>query len=362
MLSLGPVVAYLISRFGLRIVMLSGALISTIGYTALAFSPSMTIALGICAVFIGPGVALLSSLPPAMLVSSWYPDARGRAMGIAYLPILTTFIPLIGIHIIQSAGLSSFYMAMAALHLMLSPIMAAVSEPPSAISVERPVAGHGSTAVTVRAVLASGFFWLILLGDGILNGTNIAGSAHIVPVAVDYGHSQEVGALLLSVSGGASIVGSLLAGYSCDRIGAARTLSVAALGLGLSWAVIATSGWLPSLSVSAFIVGMCGAAVFPPVSALVVQVFGIDALPKTLSMLGIMALPFTFSMSPAAGWLRDAFGSYTPVAVIFVSACAIAATSFFLLSRLTRTVPNVSDASKMPEAMLATSNINVQNG
>ncbi len=336
MLGLGPFVANLMPRFGLRAVMVCGFLTSFTGYVALAFAPSMIFALVACAALIGPGVALTASLPPAVLVSGWYPEARGRALGITYLPILVTVIPVIGVYIIKQGGLTAFYLSLALLSALMLPIVASIREAPRAAAGEHTTAGHGSTPVSARNVLGYGLFWLILFGDGILNATNIVGSAHTVPVAIDYGLTMEVGAMLLSISGGASMIGSLLAGYSCDRIGPARTLCFAGLGFALAWTMIAVTGWLPSFAVAAFIIGLSGAAVFPPVSALVVQIFGIDALPKTLSMLGIMGLPFTSAMSPAAGWLREATGDYGAVFAVLITACMIAASVFFWLSRLTQ--------------------------
>lgn len=337
MMGMGPLVANLLPRWGVRRVMLCGVLTALTGYVALAFAPSIIFALAACALLIGPGTSFLASLPPAVLMGRWYPEARGRVMGITYLPILVTLTPVIGVYIIKLGGLTTFYLSLALLHFLLLPIVATVHEAPREALAEHPTADHGTASVSARSLLGHGLFWLILLGDCILNGTNIVGSAHIVPVATDYGHTMEMGALLLSITGGASIIGSLLAGYTCDRIGPARTLSCAALGFASAWATIAITGWLPSFAVAAFMIGLCGASVFPPVSALVVQIFGIDALPKALSLLGLMGLPFTFFMSPAAGWLRETTGDYRAVFAILITACLISATGFFCLSRLTRT-------------------------
>lgn len=44
----------------------------------------------------------------------------------------------------------------------------------------------------------------------------------------------------------------------------------------------------------------------------VAHIFGFEALPKVLGLLGVMRLPFSFAMSPGAGWLHDQWGSYEP--------------------------------------------------
>lgn len=333
MTALGPMLAGLIGRYGLRIVMTSGVTMSLIGYLALAYAPSMLMALAACALLIGPGAALFAALPPAVLASAWYPHDRGKVMGIAYLPLFVTFIPLLGVGIIQQYGLTTFYLSIVALHLLLLPLMLGVASPPPAGPPERqdtvdaPPAGSTQTMFLGRAV-----FWLIVLGDGILTGTAIAGSAHMMPIVRGYGISVETGAVLLSISGASSILGSLLAGHACDRIGSATTLALAGMGFALAWTLIAISGWLPALAVSSFLIGLCGASVFPPVSALVVQIFGIEALPKVLGLIGVMTLPFTFMMSPAAGWLHDLFGSYEPAFASLIATCLLSAVTFFGIS------------------------------
>lgn len=333
MTALGPVIAGLIARWGLRNVMSTGVVMSFVGYLALAYAPSMPLALAACGLLIGPGAAFFAALPPAVLAGSWFPHARGRVMGIAYLPLFVTFIPLVGVHILQHYGLTGFFVSLAILHLLLFPLMLGVMEPPPEVldEEEEPIVGV-PTGSTQGVIMGTAIFWLIMIGDGILNGTAIAGATHILPIVEGYGASVETGAMLLFVSGAASIMGSLLAGYACDRVGSAKTLGFSGLGFAIAWMIMAFTGWLPALTAAAFIIGFCGASVFPPLSALVVQVFGLEALPKVLGLLGVTTLPFTFAMSPAAGWLHDVSGSYAPVFVAVVSACLVAAAIFLAMS------------------------------
>ncbi len=331
MIALGPFLSGMIDKLGLRNVMTAGVIISMAGYLALASSPSIMLALAACAFLIGPGTAMFAALPPAVLTSEWFPHARGKAMGIAYLPVFVTAIPILGIGIIQRHGLTSFLVSLAACHLLLLPLIWGVAVPPADVADSHNSIGEPSSGLPRNAILGMVVFWLIVLGDGILNGTAITGSAHMLPIVTGYGASLETGAVLLSISGAASIAGSLLAGYACDRIGSTKTLGLAGLGFATAWAIMGITGWLPALSVSAFLVGLCGAAVFPPISALSIEVFGVEALPKVLGLLGIATLPFSFAMSPAAGWLRDVSGNYDTVYPAIVIACILASVTFFAM-------------------------------
>jgi membrane protein DedA with SNARE-associated domain len=73
-------------------------------------------------------------------------------------------------------------------------------------------------------------------------------------------------------------------------------------------------------------------AIFP-LNALSVEIFGVEALPKVLGLLGLITIPFTFAMPLAAGWLYDLSGNYRPVSTAFVTACLVAAMTFFAIGR-----------------------------
>jgi MFS transporter, MCT family, solute carrier family 16 (monocarboxylic acid transporters), member 10 len=339
MTALGPLMGILLGRWGLRRVMSTGVVVSLAGYLLLAYAPSIPVALIACGALIGPGAALFAALPPAILAGGWFPHARGRATGIAYLPLFSTIIPVIGVAIMQRYGLTGLYLSLAALHLLLLPLTLGVAEPPLDASDQEAAAEAPVVGRKPGVIMGAAIFWFILLGNGILSGTSIAGAAHLLPAVEEHGVSVEIGAILLTVSGVASIAGSLLAGVACDRWGSATTLGLAGLAFATGWGLMTVTGWLPALTVSASLIGLAGAAVFPPLNALSVEVFGVEALPKVLGLLGFLTIPFTFAMSPLAGWLRDLSGSYQPVATVVAIVCVAAAMTFFAIRRhLTRKV------------------------
>lgn len=333
MTALGPLMAFLLARWGLRRVMSVGVLVSFAGYLLLAYAPSIAVALFACAVLIGPGAALFAALPPAVLAGGWFPHARGKATGVAYLPLFSTIIPVVGVGIMQRFGLAGLYLSLAALHLLLLPLTLSVVEPPLDASDQDSVVDAPDVEAKPGGIMGSAIFWVMMLAYGVLSGISIAGAAHLLPAVEEHGVSLELGAILLTVSGAASIVGSLLAGVACDRWGSANTLGLAGLGFSTGWGLLAVTGWLPALTASATLIGLAGAAIFPPINALSVEVFGVEALPKVLGLLGLLTIPFTFATSPLAGWLRDVSGDYLTVSTAFVTLCLIGATTFFAIGR-----------------------------
>jgi predicted MFS family arabinose efflux permease len=235
--------------------------------------------------------------------------------------------------VIEQFGLSAFFLCLAGMNVALVPLLIGVREPALATMDQGLEADLSTVGHPLRTILSRPIFWAIVVGEGLLNAANITSAAHIVPIAIEQGTLPGTAALLLSVMGGASVLGSIYSGYLCDHYGAARTLALAGFGLAASWAMIAMTAWLPVMIVSMMISGICGAAVFPPINVLVAQVFGMPALPRVLGLLGVSTLPFTFLMSPAAGSVRDITGNYIVVMVGFTVLCAAAAINFLLMGR-----------------------------
>lgn len=349
---LGPLIAKLMERLGLRSMMMMGVVISGSGYVVLAFAPNMTVVLLTCAVLIGAGGAMFESFPSSVLSGSWYPDKRGWAVGITGIPLFIALIPLLGAAVINQYGLPAFFLCLAGLHISLLPILAGVRDAvvpgaPESINTEEQLAVSDDHPWQI--ILRRPVFWLLVFGVGPLSATAITGISHIAALATEKGIAADRAALLVSVMGSASILGSVLVGSVCDRIGGLRTLGLVALGFAVSWAVIASTVKLPLMIPAVLVIGACGAGIFPSVNVVVAQVFGLSALPRAIGLWGLFTLPLTFCLPPAAGWLRDFAGSYTVMMIIIMTVCTIAAIKFFaaagIMDRRARTRTIASEIS-----------------
>ena len=333
---LAPLAGGMIVRIGIRMTMIIGVLLSAAGYLTLAFAPTMAIVLAASALLIGPGAALFGALPASVLASGWYPHAQGRALGIANVPLFIALIPLLGLFVIERFGVGSFFLCLAGLHLLLLPLMFGVRDAP--IRAEETGVGTSGENHPLRLILSVAMFWLIVLGDGMLNAINITSAAHIIPIAIERGIAPAPAALLVSIVGVATIFGSILSGFLCDRFGATRTLALSGFGSAISWAIIASTGWFPALVIAMTLSGVCAAAVFPPTSVLVTRIFGARALPRVLGLMSVLTLPLTFVMSPAVGWIHDVIGNYSIIVVSLMIICALIAVQFLWMGqRLNRT-------------------------
>jgi cyanate permease len=307
----GLAVASLSRRFGLRRIILLGGTMCALGYTVLAFAPNLTIALLAFGLLVGPGVGLSGTLPAGILVSEWYPGARGRSIGLATMPVLGSLVPLAGAALIQRGGLTAFYLGLAALHAVSLPLLAGIREAP------RAGRAAGSSfiprAMTLRRLLGQPLFWATILGAGLLNAISIISSAHMVGVLIERGLPTMQAALLASVMGASSIAGAVAIGWLCDRIGGAWALVAVAGGFTLAWAVIGLGAQLVAMVPAIMTIGVVGPGIFPGVSLLFTRAFGAATMPRAMAMFGMMAVPMTFVLPAVAGWVHDLAGSYHPV-------------------------------------------------
>lgn len=332
-----PLTAMLIGRTGLRTTMTAGVLLSLLGSVGLAFAPGMSAVLLLYAVPIGLGLAFSGPFPSSVLASNWYPRNPGLALGLTNMPLLVALLPMAGLHIIEAYGLDMLYLALAGLNLLLLPFVLTIRDrpgTPSAPDGGGPQAGgQGAPMIGVAALLRNPRFQAMCIGAGLLNAAGIIGISHMVAFGMERGIAATDAAVLLSVMGGAAVVGSLLAGYLCGRIGPAPTLALIAAVLCAGWLAMATVVQFLPMLLAALLLGIVGAGVFPSVNMLSGRLFGQESLPRVIGLFSLMTLPLTFGLPPLAGVARDQAGSYAPMVAALIGGAAAVALLFLFMAR-----------------------------
>ncbi len=334
-----PLVGTLIGRIGLRMTMILGALLSGVGYVLLAVAPSMPVVLLAYALPIGIGLAMFGPFPSSVLASNWFPHNPGLALGVANMPLLVAVVPMAGLAVIGAYGLSGFYLALAALHVLLLPFLLGVADGPAGVAAAGGAHGAGgqdagvAPMIATSALLRRPAFWVMCMGAGFLSATAITGISHLVAFVAERGVATEQAAGLLAIVGGAAVIGSLLIGFLCSKLGAARTLALIAASMGISWLVMLGTTTFPVLAAAALLMGAAGSGIFPSASMLSGRLFGIESLPRVIGLLGLVTLPLTFCMPPLAGIVRDMVNGYDPVVVFLISGCAAVAVLFMTMGR-----------------------------
>lgn len=219
----GPVLGYLLDRYGSRRVMLPG-IVCFAGATALQslLTPSLLV---IYLLFTIRGLCANGQSPIAyaFTVAKWFDRHRGLAMGIAMagVGLGTSVIPPIVAQMIGLWGWRTAYLGLAGIILVLAgvPVLLLIREPSAADSARQPDLPRGTLPGLSMAQALTGTwrFWglvvAFLFGVIALNGL----LTQIVAILMDRGLKLPAATGVLAASGVAAIVGRILSGWCVDR-------------------------------------------------------------------------------------------------------------------------------------------------
>lgn len=190
----------------------------------------------------------------------------------------------------------------------------------------REVPGGSEAAVvgmTVGEAARTGAFWMLMLTGFVLALGFYAFTAHIVPYATDVGIPSTLAALILTVSSGGGIPGTLLVSALALRMGYRRALIVLTALSTVACLLLMFGGeawWFYLLAVC---FGFGFSAAVPIRMAIAPPLFGTRALG---TIIGLSALAFSLGgiIGPlAAGRLFDTTGSYSSAFLVFAVCLAI---------------------------------------
>jgi MFS family permease len=329
-----PLVGNLMDRVSVRKLMVLGGLCHAAGYAAISLASSFNQVLVIFALLLAPANVLLGPVAATVLLSRWFTERRGRAMGIAIAGISAGgfLFPML----IQ--GLLEAYAWREALRL-LSLVLLALTVPAALLVVDRPAlrglhpdgasepsaltrAEREKAPISVREVLTDPAFWLIAATVAIVTAGLKGMVTNLAPLAIDTGIDPSDAALLVSVFFGSSFLAKFAFAALADRLGP-RPLMVCSLGgfaLAMACLTQAAAGyWTIAAGVS--LAGIFGGLMVPIESYLAPRVFGQRAVGRAMGLLSGVILLALLSTPPLFGLIFDLTGSYTG---IFWTFCALA--------------------------------------
>ena len=341
----GPLIGREVDRRGARGLMLLGTALMSTGF--LAFSRVEGV-LGLYVAFggiVAIGAALLGPITNTALVTNWFQQVRGTALGISQIGVSLSgmVMAFVATWLVAAYGWRGTILAFAAVPLVLvAPVVAAVivNRPqdrgllPDGRAREhgtRPPAPPLAEPGSLREALRERDLWLLAL----LVGLNFAGSGAVIQVihshATDLGHSAARAASVLSCVAGAAALGKPLFGTLADRLSprAAMAGSIGCQVTGLV-AILLAPGYADLLGAS-LVFGLGCGGLIPLFGLLTLARFGAARLGRMMGALLLLMLPFQLMGLPFATAVFDRTGSYTPAFVTFLGFYAAAV---IVLSRL----------------------------
>ena len=283
------------------------------------------------------------------MVARWFETHRGAAIGVAAGGMSAgqlVLIPLASsITLTHSWRWSFLWLGIGLLALVLPLGAWLVRNTPE----ERGQQPYGATGPKRSAAEAHAFqqagrvsvtdaaqtlpFWL-LMGTFFVCGYTSAGliGTHFIPHALEHNFTPMQASAALGVMGAMNIVGTIGAGWLCDRVGRRGPLATFYCVRGLSLLFLLYVWNVPSLHFWAALFGLNYISTVPPTTTLTANIYGRFSV-GALSGWIFFAHQVGAALAAAlAGWVYEWTGSYSPA---FVSAAVLAfvATGMTLMIR-----------------------------
>lgn len=318
-------------RYGPRIVLtLCGLLIGS-GYLLMSLMDDIWQLYLFLGIMIGSGMGGTWA-PLLSLVSRWFYRRRGMMTGLVLtgLSAGVMVLPPILDSLISSYGLSTTYLLLGGVLLVLIVLAAQFLKldpsqkgqlPDGMVEENHVMPNQDSGGYSLREAFHTPQCWLVLLMFGCLGFCFFSIVVHIVPHAIDLGISDRSAAFILTIHGGATILGNFVMGRLGDRIGSRRVFIVCFVltAVAVTWLLLANEMWMFALFAVVFGFSIGGNTTSE--APLTAKLFG---LRHHGSILGFEAFGFTIgaALGPViSGYVFDSTNSYQ---IAFITGIAIA--------------------------------------
>ena len=317
----GIFIGWLLDRVPAQIVMAVGAVLTALGIVMMSRAASLN---GLLAGSVVTGVGLIAStiLPATMVISNWFGERRGTALGLttAGMELGGMVITMVAGYLIVAHGWRFAYAALAIplvaivapLYLIFVRTRPKQAAPSGHIRTPGPAeAASALPGLEVNEALRTRAFWMLVVLQFCYTFSVGGSFIHLVQYLIGIGYTQAVGTMVVSFSLGLALIGKPAMGVLGDRIGGKNALALCLLigGVNTAFLLLARTFWV--LVVFTFVGGVTGSA--PVALGPLVQVETLG-LRRYGSIAGLLGIAFTLGATmgpPIVGKLADATGTYT---------------------------------------------------
>jgi len=333
-LVVGPVFGFaaglLIDRFGPRRLMLAGIVMAGGALVGLASVTTLS-AFYLFYFFNALGYVCGGPLPAQVLLTRWFKDARGMAMGIAYLGIGIggALVPIVAVTLTQAFGWRAALRDLGILMIVVAfPAAFFVREPPRLDAGARDAVRPARLAPVLRHPA----FWLLTIGSlasiGAIGGTTqnlklyLSLDRHLT-------QTQIAGVMSLVLVG--SIVGRLTMGWLADRWQKKRVMLVIYAIVAGTIPLLVFSPTIAMLRGFAFLFGIGLGGDYMIIPLVAAELFDLRVMGRLLGVILTTDSIAEAVVPLGVATLRDRTGSYTAGFLGLVALAAVGALAVALL-------------------------------
>ncbi|MGH7047391.1 MAG: MFS transporter [Stellaceae bacterium] len=276
---LGAFAGRLADRFGPRVVVASGAVILGLGLCLTAATGRLWLAYLVYGLGVGIGGACCY-VPTLSLVGGWFVRHRNAALGIAAAGTGTgtMAVPPLAADLIERCGwrMTDIILGLAATAVLLGC---------AAVARASPLAQTPEKSARRARMLFGSRAFVLLYVSWVLGTTALFVPLVFLPgFARDHGAGAVAAAGLISLIGGASILGRIVLGPLGNRLGVVPLFKLAVLLMALSYALWLFSSSYIWLVLFAVVLGVAYGSRIAAVPAVLIEYFGVENLGTTLGV------------------------------------------------------------------------------
>jgi sugar phosphate permease len=326
----GFLAGWIVDRFGPRRLMLAGVVMAAAALVGLSWMSALWMFYGFY-LLNALGYVCGGPLPNQVLLSQWFREGRGKAMGFAYLGIGIggAVVPLLSYWMAGLWGWRGSLRALGVLVLVLAgPMAYFTKEAPGHVR----DAGADSGLAPLRAVFRQPAFYLLAIGSmcsiAAVGGTN----QHLkLFLSLDQGYRQGDAARIISLVLACSIAGRLLMGWLADRAPKARVMLLIYLLVAAAIPLLFFASSPGAMYLFAFLFGIGLGGEYLIIPLMAAELFGVRVLGRVMGLV-VTADGVAESLSPMlVGYLRDVTGSYGTGFSVLVGVALLGAAAIALL-------------------------------
>ena len=268
-------------------------------------------AIGMC----GADIILLST------VARWFVRRRGAATGIIKVGSGTgiMILPLLASRLIETYDWRTAYVILGAVSLI---VIVSLSQffrrdpaemgllPYGSQDSDGKTATSAEEGLPIGAAVRTSQFWTVCLAYFSIVFNTYTVMTHTVQHAIDLGIAAMSAASVISIIGGASIIGRLTGGVMADRLGNRKTMMICFVILIVSLCLLQRAGDLWMLYIFAGVYSFSHGGFFTIVSPMVARIFGTRAHGLILGIVISFGTAGGALSAVLAGHIYDITGSY----------------------------------------------------
>jgi len=336
-LFLAPAIGVMADKFPIRWLMVLGASIFGGGLFALSMTQSLLQFTLLFGVVMGLSNQLLGPLCGSAIISRWFTEHRGKALGIAATgsSLGGILLPALFVLWLEESGdwRSALQNLSYGVLFILLPYLFFVMRdfsPPKEL--EKSVTATGNSALkqpsehqeySLKQIIKDLNYWIVGISLALLFSSYSALLANLTPYLVGQGFDKAIAAQAIMIIAISGFVGKISFGYAADKVSLRLALSVTQMAVIVGLLILAANPSYLMIAVALTILGLSTGGMLPVWGALLAAIFGTVSYGRVMGLMMPLIVLIVIPGYSLAGYLSDQSGNYTSCFIIFSAFIAI---------------------------------------